>query len=338
MNSRERSFFDKSRVDALVLNNDEQSNANFYYFSKLAFDNTTLVVRRDGKHRLLVNRINEREAKGKSPFQLLIWRSGQEFWKKFGQALDGCKSVGIDASSVSLKSHGVLKKKIRKRFVDVSSILLEQRAKKEQNEISLIRMSAQIARKIVSGISLKIGKTESDIARELKKGALEEGVGLSFEPIVLFGANTSLPHGKPSLKKLSRGDVVLIDFGVIYKGYCSDTTRCFFIGECKKERKNYQKLQEIFKQLLGEMKPGVSCKNIQRKANELMVQEGFGEMIHSPGHGVGLEVHEMPSLSKRAKGKLSEGMVLAIEPAFYKEYGLRYEDDVVIGRRGATVL
>ncbi len=337
--SRPGSFFKRNGADALILLSSEAPGANFVYFSGTEFDNSAFVATREGERKLLVNRINEREAREKFGHPVIVFKDRAEFWKKLGESLAGCGSVAIDASSVSAKSYFGMKRKLRgKRLLDASAKMLGQRAVKEHGEIRLIRESARTARRIIEDLEVRAGKTELGIARELRIAAIESGAATSFEPIVLSGKNTAMPHGKPTEKKLADGEVVLVDFGIKLNGYCSDITRCFFLGECKGEKEAYGELRGVFKGIAGGLKPGVRGARVQKICDELMKNAGFGAMIHSPGHGIGLEVHEGPSLSKKSKDVLERGMTIAIEPAFYREYGLRYEDDLVIEKGGARLL
>ncbi len=339
-NGNIRSFFENSKVDSLFLSSAMAGGeANFFYLSGMKLDNSVLAARRDGEHALLVNRINEAEAKRNSRFRVLVWKDRTDFWGKIRESVRGCRSVGLDAEFLSAKTYGDIRKRLSgKRLTDVSEILLEMRAKKSDCEIKLIRESARIARKIIEGVEIRRGKTEIGVSKELKIAAIEQGVELSFEPIVLSGPNTAMPHGKASEKKFGADEVVLIDFGVKHRGYCSDISRCFFTGKCREEKENYEQLQEVFGALLKGMRECMKCSAVQKTCDELMKGSGFGSMIHAPGHGIGLDVHESPSLSKKSKEKLKNSMTMAVEPAFYKKYGLRYEDDVVMDRGRARVI
>ncbi|MFH0817735.1 MAG: M24 family metallopeptidase [Candidatus Micrarchaeota archaeon] len=339
--ARLANFFKKSRLDALFLASHEQPSANMLYFSGSFLDNSVFMARRDGECALLVNTINESEAKEYSGPDVQVFKDSQDLWKKIKKMLFGCRSVALDCASMSAKSYLEAKRNLReKRLFDASNEMLGLRGTKDSQELQLIRKSARIARDVIEGLVIKEGKTELELAKELKIAAIEREAGLSFEPIVLSGKNTAMPHGKPSNKKVARGDVVLIDFGVKKQNYCSDITRCFFFGNCKEERENYEKLKRVFSELVREAKAGQQCSGIQKRCELLMKKSGFGPMIHSPGHGIGLEVHENPSFSKKSKDKLVFGMALAIEPAIYLpgKYGLRYEDDVVVWKERARVV
>lgn len=338
--SRIKSFFHHNPQDSLLLSSGDSPNANFTYMSGLRLDNSVFLALRDSEVPILfVSKLNKTEAEKESGFALEVWKDSADFWRKLREALKGCRSLALDFSSLKAKTYNDMNSKLgKKSFRDASEQLLAQRGIKDEQELAKLKKSVHIARGIVNEAQIESGKTELELSKELKIAALEKGVELSFAPIVLSGANAAMPHGKSSEKRISDGEPVLIDFGVKYEGYCSDISRCFFTGKCEEERSAYEKLKGTFEALLLELKPGKKCPDIPRRCNELLKEHGFGELIHSPGHGIGLDVHESPSLSKRSKGKIREGMVLAIEPAFYGSYGLRYEDDVVIKNGKAVFL
>jgi Xaa-Pro aminopeptidase len=331
-------FFGKQGVDALVLANGESADPNFSYYAGLFLDNTVFLALRGGGTFLLVNSINEEEARG-TDCEVLVWKDRAGFWNGMRKALGTCRSVGIDPAGMKASTYIGLRRRLRgKRIVDCSEKLGMQRAVKDSGEIALLRKSARIARRIIREADVRARRSELDIAGELKVAAFEAGAGISFEPIVLSGIRTAMPHGKPSGKKLAVGDAVLVDFGVSWKGYCSDITRCFFLGACRKERERYSRLREVFLELADGAGAGTSCSKVAGECDALLAGKGFGKLMHAPGHGIGLAVHEEPRLSRNAGGKLLEGMTVALEPAFYGKYGLRYEDDLIVRKSCARPL
>ncbi|MFH1448142.1 MAG: Xaa-Pro peptidase family protein [Candidatus Micrarchaeota archaeon] len=331
MQSRVSSFFRRNRVDSFIIQSSETTGANFAYLSGLELDNSVLLARRDGETLLLVNRINGEEAKAKSDVDVSVWKNKRDFWNTVLAFTKGCRSIGFDGSFLTAASYIQLKKRMKgKSLTDISKELSTQRGVKNSREISIMRKSARIARSIINELAIEVGKSELDIAKELRLLSVEKGVEPSFEPIVLSGKNTAMPHGKPSKKKLSPGDVTLVDFGVRYNGYCSDISRCFFLGKCPDELKAYQSLKQVLKRALGEMREGARCSDIPKYFDGYLKEAGLEAMIHAPGHGIGLQVHESPHLGKASKDIISNGMTLALEPAYYGKYGVRYEDDIVV--------
>jgi len=332
MSERIGRFFSNSKSDALVLVSGNFPDSNFLYLSGLSLYNSLLLFSRDGGASLFVNSINENEALGEaSRFEVIAFKDKADLYKKATEFLSGCASVALDMTSISAKAYQRFRKRLApKRFSDASEVLLSIRSVKEEREISALKQAAKIARKIIDNLEINPGMTEIGVLRQLQIAAIEQDSMPSFDPIVLSGPNTAMPHGKPSNRKISKGDVVLVDFGVRHNWYCSDLTRCVFIGRCETERENYIRLKGVFDSLIKEFKSGSTGSAMWGECNALMQESGFGKMIHSPGHGIGLDVHECPSLSKSSRDKLANGTCLALEPAFYipGKYGLRYEDDL----------
>ncbi|MFH1470597.1 MAG: Xaa-Pro peptidase family protein, partial [Candidatus Micrarchaeota archaeon] len=338
MSERIARFFSKSNSDALVLVAGNRPDSNFLYLSGLPLDNSLLMYSRSGGASLFVNSINKNEAiREAGRFDVVAFKDKAELYKKASEFLSGCRSVALDMTSMNAKTYQRFKKRLKpKRFSDASGDLLSMRSAKEEGEISILKQSAKIARKIIGNLEIGPGMTEISVLRQLLIAAIEHDSTPSFDPIVLSGPNTAMPHGKPSKRKISNGDVVLIDFGVRHKWYCSDLTRCVFIGRCETEREQYLGLKGVFDTLVKEFRAGSTGSSIWGECNALMQESGFGKMIHSPGHGIGLDVHERPSLFKKSRDKLTSRTCFAIEPAFYipGKYGLRHEDNFSIcGKR-----
>jgi Xaa-Pro aminopeptidase len=184
--------------------------------------------------------------------------------------------------------------------------------------------------------------TESEAALELdffwkKRG----GQGFSFDPIIAFGANSSMPHYRAGITPLKKGDTVLIDIGVMVNNYHSDMTRTVFFGEPHPEmRKIYNIVREAQTRALDAVKPGVHAGELDKAARGYIEAEGYGpQFSHSLGHGVGLEIHEWPFLRNRvpmADIPIKEGMCLTVEPGIYIEGlgGVRIEDSIIVTQEG----
>jgi len=177
-------------------------------------------------------------------------------------------------------------------------------------------------------------------------------LGLSFEPIIALGANAAKPHALPTCKTLQKGELVLLDAGVKYQRYCSDRTRTsFFDAQFNFEKE--QHFKETLKQkvydtvLLAQeaalkmVKVGVKAKQIDKAARDVIEKAGFGNyFIHSTGHGVGLDIHELPVISARSETIIEENMVFTIEPGIYlpEQFGVRIEDTIIVRNSGAEVM
>ncbi len=184
--------------------------------------------------------------------------------------------------------------------------------------------------------------TELEVARALEIYCLKNGAeGMSFESIIAFGKNSALPHHHPGNTKLKENDIALFDLGVILNGYCSDMTRVDFVGKGNSTlRKLYDVNRAAQKVALAKCRPGVKLKELDQAARRVMASAELEELfIHNLGHGVGLEVHESPSISSKGIDRnvmLEEGMAITIEPGLYLpgKGGVRYEDTIVITAKG----
>ncbi|MEF3280923.1 MAG: aminopeptidase P family protein [Elusimicrobiota bacterium] len=221
----------------------------------------------------------------------------------------------------------------------------EFRMIKKLEEFENIKTSCEIAAKSFSIIKPKIkpGIKEIEVARELEYTMQKLGASTrSFETIVGFGSNSALPHHETSERKLKKNEVVLIDFGCIYKRYCSDMTRTFFYGKATEEfRKVYSIVEKAQKEGIKAAKEGIFSNQIDKISRDIISENGYGQYFtHGTGHGVGLEIHEEPYLNTRSSTKLREGMVVTVEPGIYLygKFGVRIEDTIYIRKKDSQVL
>jgi Xaa-Pro aminopeptidase len=218
-----------------------------------------------------------------------------------------------------------------------AGIIGDLRKFKDEKEIESLRKAAQIADEVFSEIvkEIRAGMTEVKIAARidymLRLGSREVP---SFETIVASGEHASLPHASPTLRVLKEGDLVTMDFGAIWDGYCSDITRTVVVGKASdKVREVYGIVLEAQLAAIDGIKAGAACCDIDALARDLIETRGYGENFgHGLGHGLGLEVHEGPRLSKKSEEILAAGMVTTVEPGIYIPGwgGVRIEDDVVV--------
>ncbi len=220
------------------------------------------------------------------------------------------------------------------------------RSVKDEEEIALLRKSLHIAEQAMFRAFEEIneGMTERELAHLIehemwKAGAEKE----SFESLVLFGPRSSFCHGKPTDNSLRKGDIVLMDFGCVYQGYCSDITRTVFFGEPNNTefKSMYEIVHQANRRAAECTKTGVHGKEADEFARGLIRENGYDHLfIHGLGHGVGLEVHEAPRLSYLSENLLQNGQVVTIEPGLYVEGqgGLRIENMAVIRDDGCEVL
>lgn len=254
--------------------------------------------------------------------------------------------VGFEASAVSYDFYQKLAERLRKEnLTPLSEELYSLRAVKEDREISCIRRAAQLSAGVLEAVSRRIrpGMSELDLALEIDFGAKRAGAErMAFETIVASGANAALPHAKPGRKILEYGDLVVVDYGAVVDGYCSDETCTFCLGSADdRKREIYSRVKEAHDRALDEVRSGVTCGRIDHVARACLAQYGLDSYFtHGTGHGVGLEVHEAPRVSRNTDTVLSEGMIITIEPGVYLpgQWGIRIEDTVLVREDGAEVL
>jgi len=210
-------------------------------------------------------------------------------------------------------------------------------AVKNPDEIERLRMAAHYTQKIFMEIIplIKPGVTEAEIADETRRRM--EGLGLepAFDTIVASGENGAQPHAVPSERKFAFGDMITIDIGCKYEGYCGDLTRTLALGKVSED---FKKMYKIVKnaQMAGiqAAEDGIICRNVDTASRDIITKEGFGEyFVHGTGHGVGKEVHEFPRINATSDVMLKKNMVITIEPGIYIKNvgGIRIEDTIVIG-------
>ncbi len=255
----------------------------------------------------------------------------------------GVSVVGVeDSCSVALLKG--IRKALSVKVKPVSSVVEKVRVIKTADEVKLIRRAGRIAFDAMEWAleQLKPGMTELELAAlyEYRLSAYEAKVG--FETIVCFGANGSRNHHQPSKKKLKKNDTILLDFGANYAGYTSDTTRCFAFGKVTPYfRKVYETVAKSQKAAIEMIRAGVKLCDVDAAARAVIEQSEFPVYGHGTGHGLGMEVHEAPSVSGLdKKGQLQVGQVVTIEPGIYlpSKLGVRLEDDVLVTETGCEIV
>lgn len=228
---------------------------------------------------------------------------------------------------------------------DAEPALMSLRSIKTEKEIAVLREAASLAD---FGVQIGVeaiaeGRKEIDILAtieyELKRKGITE---MAFQTTVISGANSADPHGKPGTKTIQHGDLVLFDLGVVLDGYCSDITRTVAYGDLTDELRHvYQTVLDAQMGAVSLCKPGTELGALDRKARSIITEAGFGEYFpHRLGHGLGADVHELPSINETNTETLKPGMTFTIEPGIYlpNKGGVRIEDDVLITDDGYELL
>lgn len=261
--------------------------------------------------------------------------------------LAGCDPIGVEADHMTISQRALVAAGIRNgsRLKPTRALVERLRRVKEEVELEQIEAAVVLASSLFDGLlpSLVPGLPESRVAAELEYAARRAGAqGMSFDTIVAAGARSALPHGRASSQPIPNKGFVILDFGVILSGYCSDMTRTLYVGRpTARARKMYDAVREAQQEAVREVRPGVSAGQVDAAARRVLERAGLGRYFtHSTGHGVGLEVHEPPRLARGEREPLQEGMVITVEPGVYipGEGGVRIEDMVVVTATGCRVL
>lgn len=249
-------------------------------------------------------------------------------------------TIGIEENNLTVAEYKLL----RKNFKNTKSIDLSKlRIVKNKDELKKIKYATKLADEAFSYIlnELKVGVTEKEIASKISSFFKDNGASISFNPTVAFGANSSIPHHGSSDKKLKENSIVLLDFGAWKYNYNSDISRTVFFGKAdNKFKKIYKTVLEAQQRSIDIVKAGALAKNVDRVANDYIVSRGYPDILHSVGHGIGVEIHEAPSVSSRSKEVLEENSVITIEPGIYIPGwgGVRIEDMVIVEKNKANVI
>ncbi len=222
--------------------------------------------------------------------------------------------------------------------IDSKTYIDKQRMIKTPEEIKKISQATNIAQKSFLQLDiLNNENTEKEVAFDLVRYMIENGAQKeSFDTIVTSGANSSLPHAIPESKKLEKP--ILIDWGCIFEGYCSDNTRTMVYTE--RQQEIWDIVAEAHYKAIKSIKPGIKCCEVDKVARDIISDYGYGDkFIHSTGHSLGLDIHETPGFSTRDETIIEEGMVITVEPGIYLqgEFGIRLEDTVSISRKGNVI-
>ena len=270
----------------------------------------------------------------------------------------GITSLAYNPAEWNVEAYARLSEKLSINLQKKPNFSQQKRIIKSETELEILKKAALFGRDAFTrfGEFLKQhgeGIDEKRAFFEAEAILKHQGeLGLSFEPIIALGANAAKPHALPTCKTLQKAELVLLDAGVKYQRYCSDRTRTSFFDEAftfeKEQRFNEALKQKVYDTVLfaqeaalKAVKIGVKAKEIDKAARDVIDKAGFGAyFIHSTGHGVGLDIHELPVISARSETIIEENMVFTIEPGIYlpEQFGVRIEDTIIVRKCGAEVM
>ncbi len=313
----------------LLLYRGEKFDANHYYQSGVDIDHAFFLLL-DGKKILLVPRMNEAIARKNFKGKVIAYVNAAEELKK----LVGKRLISIDEMNMPY----YLAKKLSTmcRLENASERLLAARMKKMPEEIRAVAKATKTTHRILDSLELKEGMSELYVVKQLRIATVEAGTEQAFEPIVATAANARFPHYTPGKSRLK--DMVLIDYGVKNGQYCSDVTRCFFLRRNSRMQQAYEKLQSVSDEIMDALPQLHTGKDLAQFAEKSMAKQALPKLIHSIGHGIGLDVHEYPRMSMKSGDGL-KNTTIAIEPgAYFSNFGVRYENTLHFDGKKARIL
>ena len=276
-------------------------------------------------------------------FEVLEMNRENNYYKLINQAIAdfGITKLGFEEEYLTVAEHTAYAQKLEAALIPYNGQIHQFRAVKEDWELERMRKAQEITDRAFAEVlgKIKAGMTEKQLQAELIYGLYKNGgEGLSFDPIVVSGPNTSLPHGVAGERVICEGDFITMDFGVIYQGYCSDMTRTVAVGYATEEmEKVYYTVLQAQQAALAATRAGVTGREIDGVARQLITDAGYSKYFgHGYGHSLGMEVHEMPSCSPGSQRAMEVNMVSSAEPGIYLpgKFGVRIEDVVIFQENG----
>ena len=338
---RLREIIQNEDIDAALVT----SEINVRYYSGFSGTSSQLLITPAVKYFFTDFRYAE-QAEAETDFTVVEVKGTERISTIFEYARkENVKRLGIDLSEVSYTAYkGYLNQTDEGNMVDLSSAISSQRIIKDKNEISLIAKGAKHNDELFSHLCgiLRPGISEMDIKAEIVYYMNKHGADTAFDPIVASGPNSSLPHATPTTRKMVEGDFVTMDYGCKFGGYCSDFTRTVAISHIDKDmQKVYDIVNRAAEKAFEVLRPGERAKDVDIAARNYITSFGYGNFFgHGLGHGVGLFIHESPTLNPLSGETLEPGMVVTVEPGIYlkERFGARIEDLCVVEKDGFTNL
>ena len=332
--------FLKNKYEAVII----FSEVNRRYFTGFPSSDGYLIVTKDDATLFVDSRYVEAAEKSVTACNVLLFKKASEDIKNYLKEKSVIKAY-TERNHISVSTADFLKTAFLPCRVTPSKKLEkaidESRITKTDYEIESIKAAQKIAEDAFDHILtfIKPGVTEKQIALELDFYMLSHGAeAISFETIAVTGQKSSMPHGVPDDTVVKSGDFITMDFGAVVNGYHSDMTRTVAVGEISEEQiKVYETVLTAQRSALAILKAGLDCCEADKAARQVIEDAGYGEYFgHSTGHGVGVEIHEAPTLAPKSKGALQVGNVVTIEPGIYLpgKFGVRIEDMALITENG----
>ena len=304
-----------------------------------------LIVRIDSATLIVPAIEHERATRTATELGVVGWRDGEDPYAHVRESLRRDDSVAVEKDHLTIRAAEVLQTMTGGRgFGDVSGEIRGLRRVKNARELENLRRAAEMTDQVYEEVLrlIHVGQTELQVAASIASAVNAHGATPAFDSSVQFGANSAEPHHHPSSRALRAGDLVLLDFGAAYEGYNADTTRVAVVGApSPQQRRVHELVLAAHDAAIAAVRAGVTAGAVDTAARSVIaMSEHADRFIHRTGHGLGLEVHEDPSLDPGSELVLESGMVATIEPGIYIEGwgGVRIEDDVVVEADGCRLL
>ena len=335
--------FEKDKFEGFLILN----SANLIYFSGFPGANA-LLIPKDGENTIYVYNVNYEQAKAEAKgFRVELVKRDENWMAKIAKHAKELKIGNLALDAVGIEGWRALSKEVRgeTRLTAKDSLVWELREVKDEKEIELMRKAGELTSEgmRVAYETVAAGMKEYEVAAEIEYAMRKRGSsGTTFETIVASGPCSAFPHGGCSDREIKKGDLVIVDFGATYKYYGSDMTRTLVAGKpSEKQEKLFQIVKKAQAKAVEAVRSNIRAKDVDAVARKIIEDAGYGaQFVHTLGHGVGLEVHEPPTLSPYSKDKLVAGNVITVEPGIYMigYGGIRIEDTVLVTGRGTEKL
>ena len=327
-------------VDGLLLT----SRYSRHYGAEFDIAEGVAIVTKAGCRYFTDSRYIESAEKNLKGFEVLMTDAGHTPFQRLNDAIAdfGVTTLGYEEDYLTVKELRDYEKNLNARLAPFNKPMYNCRASKEEWEIDLMKKAQAITDKAFAEVlpRIRVGMSELELQAELIYCMYQNGgTGLAFDPIVVSGPNTSLPHGVAGERKIQAGDFVTMDFGASYMGYCSDMTRTVAVGFATEEmRKVYSIVLEAQEAAIAAAKAGVTGAYVDGVARKIIEDAGYGENFgHGYGHSLGLEIHEAPNMNTRNQEPMPLHAVCSAEPGIYLpgKFGVRIEDVTILTENGA---
>jgi Xaa-Pro dipeptidase len=336
--------FEKKNFDGYLVTNE----ANQLYFA--GFPGTAcILIPKKGKNTIYVYGVNYEQAKAEAKeFNVDLVKRGEKLADKIAKKVKTSKIKKLCLDAITGVPGVADYMRLRKAVRGIARIRIdnkpvsELRKVKDKEELELMRKAGELTSQGMKAAyeTIKPGIKEYEVAAEIEYAMRKKGsCGTAFETIVASGIRSAFPHGGCTDRKIQKGDLVVVDIGATYKHYCSDMTRTITAGKpSKKQKKLYEIVKQAQEKAFQAVKPKTKAKDIDAISRKIIKDAGYGEYyVHGLGHGVGLEIHELPTLNQGSKDRLAVGNVVTVEPGIYIVGfgGIRIEDTILVRKRKA---